>query len=220
MKANQRLKNVAKESCIVRPRKLSFNLLRRLGRKKKSNMLPSTVEAGEESSGPRTTNMVAGSKNLPAAKPALPSRSKLRLAEVDIQSDMLLHHPFSQWTLLTLNAASSTITKLSLKLTSEASSTWKIFSATLILPLLRTFSFTNDLFIPLDVALFTDLEDFLVNHPRIRNLALYGVEFPPPSAVPRPSFQHLYTIDAHPFYIIWLMNSLSSNPNFLRSPRE
>ena len=168
------------KSCIVRPRKLPFNLSRRLGRNKKPNVPPSTVDAKKESSGPQTTNMIADAENLPAAEPALPSRSKLRLAEVDIQSDMLLHHPFSQWTLLTLNAASSTITKLSLKLTSEASSTWKIFSATLFLPLLRTISFTNDLFIPLDVALFTDLEDFLVNHPRIKNLTLYGVGFPPP----------------------------------------
>lgn len=221
MKANQqRLNNVAKESCIVRPRKLSFNLLRRLGHKKKSNIPPSTVEAGEESSGPQTTNMVAGAENLPAAEPALPSRSKLRLTEVDIESGMLLHHPFSQWTLLTLNVASSTITKLSLKLTSEASSTWKIFSATLFLPLLRNFSlFANELFIPfkLDVPLFTDVEDFLINHPRIKNLSLDGVETPPPSAIPRPSFQHLCTIEVHSFYIIWLMNNLSSSPNFLRS---
>jgi len=215
---NQQLsKNAAKESCIVRPRKLSFNLLRRLRRKKGSNVPPGTVETGEGSSGPQTTNMVADAENLPAAEPALPSRSKMQLAEVDIQSDMLLQHPFSQWTLLTLNAASSTITKLSLKFTSEASSTWKIFSATLSLPLLRTFSFTNELFIPLDVPLFTDVEDFLINHPRIKNLSLYGVGFPRSSDVPRANFQCLYTIDAHPFYIIWLMNNLSSNPNFLPS---
>jgi len=213
----QLLRNVAKESFIIRPRKFSFNLLRCLRNKKKSNVPSSTVEAGEESSGPQTTNMVADPENLPAAKPVLPSRSNLQLAEVDIQSDMLLHHPFSQWTLLTLNAASSTITKLSLKLTSEASSTWKIFSATLSLPLLRIFSFTNEIFIPWDVPLFTDVEDFLINHPGMKNLTLYGVGLPLSTDVPRPNFQCLYTIDAHPFYIIWLMNSLSSNPNFLPS---
>ena len=221
----RRLNSVAKENCTVRPRKLSFNLLRRLRRKKNSkytqavgsdNVLSNIVETEEDSGNGQPTNMAADAGNFPAApetKPVLPSKRKLRLAEVYIQSDMLLHHPFSQWTLLTLNTASSTITKLLLKLTSEASSTWKIFSDALSLPLLRIFSFTNDLFIPSDVALFTDVEDFLVNHPGITNLFLYGVGFPPSSAVPRPSFKHLDAIDAHPFYIIWLMNSLSSNPN-------
>jgi len=219
----QGLNSVVKESCIVRPRKLSLNLFRRIGRRTKSqaignkNVPPVTVETGKEDSGEaQTTNIAADSENASAApktKPALPSKCKLRLEEVYIHSDMLLQHPFSQWTLLMLNTASETITKLSLKLTMNAKSTWKLFSATLSLPLLRTFSFTNDFFISSDVALFTDIEDFLLNHPGIKHLSLYGVGLPPSSAVPRPRFQHLISIDAHPFYIIWVMNSLPLNPD-------
>lgn len=132
---------------------------------------------------------------------------------------MLLQHPFSQWTLSTLNAASSTITKLSLKLITKASSTWKKFSATLTLPLLREFSFIN-VFIPRDrdVASFVDIESFLVNHPRIVHICLHGVELPPSSkTVPRPSFQNLITFDAHPLYTVWLMNSLILSPTALPS---
>ena len=216
-----------KESCIVRPRKVSLNLFRCIGRRTKSQAIrnknvPSvTVETGKEDSGEaQTTNIAADLENAsatPETKPALPSKCKLRLEEVYIHSDMLLQRPFSQWTLLMLNTASVTITKLSLKLTMNAKSTWKLFSATLSLPLLRTFSFTNDFFMSSDVALFTDIEDFLLNHPGIKRLSLYGVGLPPSSAVPRPMFQDLISIDAHPFYIIWFMNSLSLNPNPLPS---
>lgn len=151
-------------------------------------------------------------------QPAFRSSCELRLAEVYIHSDMLLQHPFSQWTLLTLNAASATITKLSLKLITEASSTWKFFSAALALPLLREFTFMNDFFSPQDVAAFVDVEDFLVNHPRIAHLYIYGVELPPSSkAVPLPSFQNLISFDAHPLYTIWLMKTLALNPNALPS---
>lgn len=76
----------------------------------------------------------------------------------------------------------------------------------------------NDFFSPPDVAAFVDIEDFLVNHPHIAHLYLYGVELPPSSkAIPRPSFQNLITFDAHPHYTIWLMNSLILSPNVLPS---
>lgn len=131
---------------------------------------------------------------------------------------MLLQHPFSRWTLLTLNTASSTITKLSFKLIKEAKSTWKIFSATLALPRLQEFFFMSDFFSPPDIAAFVDVEDFLVNHPQIAHLYLYGVGLPPSSkAIPRPSFQNLITFDAHPLYTIWLMNSLILSPTALPS---
>lgn len=228
MNTNQQgLNSVAKESCIVRPRMFSLNLFRCIGRRTKSQAIgnknvPSVnVETGKEDSGvAQTTNIAADSENAsatPETKPALPSKCKLRLEEVYIHSDMLLERPFSQWTLLMLNTASATIIKLSLKLTMDAKSTWKLFSATLSLPLLRTFSFTNDSFMSSDVALFTDIEDFLLNHPGIKHLSLSGVGLPPTSAVPRPRFQHLISIDAHPFYIIWVMNSLSLNPEPLPS---
>ncbi|KIM41265.1 hypothetical protein M413DRAFT_445302 [Hebeloma cylindrosporum] len=169
----------------------------------------------------RTMSIVDKANSSPVApefQPAFPSSREIRLAEVYIHSDMLLQHPFSQWTLLTLNAASSTITKLSLKLVMEASPTWNIFSASLALPLLQDFKFMNEFFSPPDVAAFVDVEDFLVNHPRITHLYLYGVGLPPSSkAVPRPSFQNLITFDAHPTYTVWLMNSLISSPAALPS---
>ncbi|KIM41259.1 hypothetical protein M413DRAFT_71736 [Hebeloma cylindrosporum] len=220
------------ESCIVRPRKLSFNIFRRIRQKRKTkhskvvendHVQSTATKPAKESSGETASAIPSEAENLSAAqepKSLMPSRCKLRLAEVYIQSDMLLHYPFAEWTLSTLNAASSTIAKLSIKLTQEASSAWKTFSSSLSLPFLRIFSLTNDLFIPLDVASFTDVEDFLVNHPGIGNLSLYGVGFPPACAVPRASFQHLDTIDAHPFYIIWLMNSLRWSPNALPSLRN
>lgn len=172
----------------------------------------------------QTMSIVDKANSSPAApefQPAFPPSREIRLAEVYIHSDMLLQHPFSQWTLLTLNAASSTITKLSLKLVMEASSTWNIFSASLALPHLQDFTFMNEFFSPPDVAAFVDVEDFLVNHPRITHLYLYGVGLPPSSkAVPRPSFQNLITFDVHPTYTVWLMNSLISSPAALPSLRR
>lgn len=60
-----------------------------------------------------------------------------------------------------------------------------------------------------------------MNHPQINHLRIYGVELPPPvlsvNATLSPTFQHLITIDAHPHYIVWLMNSLGSRPNALLS---
>ena len=144
----------------------------------------------------------------------LPPSRKLRLTDVFIHSDMLLHHPFSQWTQFTLNTASSTITKLSLQLTEETSSTWKIFSATLSFPFLRDFSFKN-YFIGPDIAAFVDVEDFLVNHPQIGRVYIHGVGLPPSKSVPRPGFQQLTFFDAHPLYIVWLMNTFILSPNAL-----
>ena len=76
----------------------------------------------------------------------------------------------------------------------------------------------SDFFSPPDIAAFVDVEDFLVNHPQIAHLYLYGVGLPPSSkAIPRPSFQNLITFDAHPLYTIWLMNSLILSPTALPS---
>jgi hypothetical protein len=50
------------------------------------------------------------------------------LTEAQIHSDKILRLPFTKWTLSSLNAASSTLTKFSLKMTVEANVTWKTFS--------------------------------------------------------------------------------------------
>jgi hypothetical protein len=119
---------------------------------------------------------------------------------------MFFHFPFSKWTLSTLNAASSTLRKLSLEITLEASGTWKTFSGSLFLPLLNDFSLSNDPLVPENVAKFVDVEDFLMNHPSIQDLRLYGVQIPPSlEMAPRPTFQNLVKFNGHPNYVVWLL---------------
>ena len=136
-----------------------------------------------------------------------PQRNR-NLTEAQIHSDMLLRFPFTKWTLSNLNAASSTLTKLSLKMTIEANVTWKTFSRRLSLPLLKTFSLSNHFFVPVKVPEFVDIEIFLENHPSIQDLYLYGVQLPPSSeSIPRPTFQNLVKFNGHPSYVVWLLKS-------------
>ena len=143
MNINRGRSGVEKESRLVRLRNFSFNPFRRIrfsGRKqnpkhshavgKNRNVLASVVETAKENLGKsQTMNIASEAGDSPGARGtqlAFPCRRELQLSEVYIHSDMLLQHPFSRWTLLTLNTASSTITKLSFKLIKEAKSTWKI----------------------------------------------------------------------------------------------
>lgn len=163
------------------------------------------------SSHTQTTNVEGAKTGLAQASQQvitlLPQRN-LNLTEALIHSDMLLRFPFTKWTVSSLNAASSTLTKLSLKMTVEANVTWKNFSRRLSLPLLKAFSLSNHFFVPVKVPEFVDIEIFLENHPSIQDLYLYGVQLPPSSkAIPRPSFQNLVKFNGHPSYVVWLLKS-------------
>jgi len=122
---------------------------------------------------------------------------------------MLLHFPFSNWTLSTLYAASSTLTNLSLEMEIRGDVTWKTFSRCLSLPFLKDFSLGANLFSCGNVAKFMDIEVFLMNHPSIQDLHLYRVQLPPSEeTVPRLTFQNLVKFNGHPFYVGWLLKSL------------
>jgi len=132
-----------------------------------------------------------------------------KLAAAQVHSDMFLRFPFSTWMLSTLNTASSTLTKLSFEMMAEADVTWKVFSASLSLPFLKDFTLSNKFFVPVRVAKFVDIERFLMNHPSIQDLHLYGVQLPPSlEVVPRPTFQNLVKFNGHPSYVTWLLNRL------------
>ena len=141
-----------------------------------------------------------------------PGHQNPNLTEAQIHSDMLLRFPFTKWAVSSLNAASSTLTKLSLKMTVEANVTWKTFSRRLSLPLLKTFSLSSHTFVRVKVPEFVDIEIFLENHPSIQDLSLYGVQFPPSSeAIPRPAFHNLVRFNAHPSYVAWFFKSAQLN---------
>jgi len=137
----------------------------------------------------------------------IPARLRnLTAAEIH---DMLLRFPFSKWTLSTLNAASSTLTKLSLEMKVEGDLTWKTFSRCLSLPILKDFSLGRG-------CLFADIELFLMNHPSIQDLHLYGVQLPPSlETVPRPTFQNLVKFNGHPFYVVWLLKRVKQRETAL-----
>ena len=172
----------------------------------------------------QTTNMEdseTGLTQLSHQAITLPPQRNLNLSEARIHSDMLLRLPFTKWTISSLNAASSTLTKLSLKMTVNANVTWKAFSRRLFLPLLKKFSLTNLSFLPVDVPEFVDIEIFLENHPSIQDLCLYGVHLPASSeAIPRPTFRNLVKFNGHPYYVVWLLKStkldITALPNLER----
>jgi hypothetical protein len=156
----------------------------------------------------QTTNVETGITQLSHQAITLPPQRNRNLTEAQILSDMLLRLPFTKWTLSSLKAASSTLTKPSLKMTVEANVTWKTFSQRLSLPLLKMFSPSNHFFVPVKVPEFLDIEIFLENHPSIQYLYLYGVQLPPSSeSIPRPTFQNLVKFNGHPSYVVWLLKS-------------
>lgn len=142
--------------------------------------------------------------------PIVPVRN-IKPTKVFIHSDMLLQNPFFEWTIGMVNSGASTIGTLSMKLSDLPSETWKVFLNGITLPQLFDFEITCGLVVPLQNVRFTDVHSFLEHHPSIEILYLYGVEVPkgiwPPPSPTIPILPRLRSIMAHPFYVVWVLNS-------------
>ena len=139
--------------------------------------------------------------------PIVPAQRNIKLTTVLINSDMLLHYLFFEWTVAMLNSGSSTICNLSVNSLHLPQETWKRFLNSITLPQLSFFHLTS-----LTPVSFADMDSFLGHHPSIKILQLYGTEVPegiwPPPSLTIPILPHLTSIIAHPFYVVWILSSL------------
>lgn len=145
----------------------------------------------------------------------------LNPAKISIHSDILLRNPFLEWTVAMLNSVASTLRTLSIKLSDLPHERRKDLLHNITLPQLSNFELTCDFMVPLHGVCFTDLHSFLSRHPSIEILYLYGLEvskevWPPPS-LRIPILPRLKSIIAHPFYVVWVLNSLLSDKKASRN---
>lgn len=140
-----------------------------------------------------------------------PIRTNLKTFKV--HSEILLRHPFRDWTLSAIRRSSFTLTDLSFKCSAISSKTWKTILRSITLPSLAFFEITADLVVKHATVESDDLAYFLTRHPSIGTLHLYGVSV---SSAITPLFKailpNLEDLTAHPSYVTWLLQPSGALP--------
>jgi hypothetical protein len=129
------------------------------------------------------------------------------LQEFRALSVVLLHPPFLDWTISTLQSNSQTLTTVSFEIDRTPTDMWHYILSSITLPFLSKFKLTtHSVIIERRTVKFNDVLGFLTRHPSIVDLDLYGITLPGGRPRPRSLLPALQILRADPWLISWFLN--------------
>ncbi|KIJ99697.1 hypothetical protein K443DRAFT_679728 [Laccaria amethystina LaAM-08-1] len=157
--------------------------------------------------------------SLPATG-VLSSKHPQSLRKLHLHCQMLFEPPFLCWTQPTLQAHAASITDCSIKAILHRE-IWKNIFDNLSLPNLSKLEYLSDLKLhPWPIGLeFATIAAFLVRHPSITVLNLYGILERPTKREPplqKVILPELVEIKAHPMFIAWLLRPTEACRNLTK----
>ncbi|EDR04297.1 uncharacterized protein LACBIDRAFT_330804 [Laccaria bicolor S238N-H82] len=127
------------------------------------------------------------------------------LREFRALSVVLLHPPFLDWTISTLQSNSQTLTAVSFEIDRTPADTWHYILSSITLPFLSRFKLSPDgVVVEQRTVKFGDVLGFLTRHPSIVDLDLYGITLPG-GPQPQTLLPALQILRADPWLISWFL---------------